>query len=97
VKDAAPAIVPGFSLSLTAQLEGRWCVKTDSLKGIHQRVSLGNFDFAGVTTSPPKMVFADRTTFRRNAQFDVEVGHLIESLAAHGVRNHKNLMRIFAV
>jgi len=26
VKDAAPAIVPGFSLSLTAQLEGRWCV-----------------------------------------------------------------------
>ena len=45
----------------------------------------------------PRIVFADRTPFRRYAQSDVEVVYLIESLATHSICEHENLVRIFEV
>ena len=45
----------------------------------------------------PRIVFADRTTFRWNAQVHMELHYSVQHPPAQCLSQHRNLMRIFAI
>jgi hypothetical protein len=56
--------------------------RSDYFTAEHGLKQFGVFAVCQTVQRVPRIVFAYRTIFRRNAQFDVEVGYPIEGFAA---------------
>ena len=80
---AAMLLSCGAALRPTVRLALRLCLSEFATK--HDSKQFGVIGVWKTVKRVPRIVFADRTNFRRNAQFGVEVAHHIEGLAAHSV------------